>query len=58
MTSGVLTKADTLQCRENQIWLPVVKNEKEHLAHGYYVCHFDMQNYHSITNGSTYCTYR
>lgn len=37
-STGVLTKADTLQGRENQIWLPVVKNEQEHLTHGYYVC--------------------
>lgn len=37
-TIGVLTKVDTLQSRtENDQWLKVVKNQREPLAHGYYV---------------------
>jgi hypothetical protein len=35
--AGVLTKADTLQGSETQEWLPIVKNERESLLHGYHI---------------------
>ena len=34
---GVLTKVDMLKGRDNDLWMPVVRNEKEQLVHGYYV---------------------
>lgn len=36
-TIGVLTKADTLQGREVDQWLKLLKNESDQLLHGYYV---------------------
>lgn len=36
-TIGVLTKVDTLQGREVDLWAKVLKNETEPLLHGYYV---------------------
>jgi hypothetical protein len=36
-TIGVLTKVDTLQGREVDLWLKVLKNETEPLLYGYYV---------------------
>lgn len=41
-TIGVLTKVDTLQGREVDLWLKVLMNETEPLLHGYYVSCFEV----------------
>lgn len=35
-TIGVVTKIDTLRGVEKKMWLPIVRNQKEALLHGYF----------------------